>query len=134
MTNPPDQKPHVVIVGAGFAGIYAAKALAKAPVRSPSWTRHNHHLFQPMLYQVRRRAGTLDIAVPDSIHLRHNMNTEVLLGEALASSNSRDGAAWSDKSSFPLRLPGKASAGTGGDCRRSKTVTRTGALAKALAA
>ena len=41
--------PHVVIIGGGFAGLYAAKALADVPVRVTVIDRENHHLFQPML-------------------------------------------------------------------------------------
>ncbi|MCP3138867.1 NAD(P)/FAD-dependent oxidoreductase [Pyxidicoccus xibeiensis] len=44
--------PHVVILGGGFAGLYAARHLQKAPVRVTLVDRHNHHLFQPLLYQV----------------------------------------------------------------------------------
>ncbi|MBZ4421203.1 NAD(P)/FAD-dependent oxidoreductase [Myxococcus sp. RHSTA-1-4] len=44
--------PHVVILGGGFAGLYAARHLYKAPVRVTVVDRHNHHLFQPLLYQV----------------------------------------------------------------------------------
>ncbi|MFP2925715.1 NAD(P)/FAD-dependent oxidoreductase [Pyxidicoccus sp. 3LG] len=44
--------PHVVILGGGFAGLYAARHLLKAPVRVTLVDRHNHHLFQPLLYQV----------------------------------------------------------------------------------
>src|SRR6186997_1750737 len=44
--------PHVVIVGGGFGGLNAAKALRKAPVRVTVVDRQNHHLFQPLLYQV----------------------------------------------------------------------------------
>ncbi|ATB45859.1 pyridine nucleotide-disulfide oxidoreductase [Corallococcus macrosporus DSM 14697] len=44
--------PHVVILGGGFAGLYAARHLYKAPVRVTMVDRHNHHLFQPLLYQV----------------------------------------------------------------------------------
>ena len=49
MTN---QLPHVVIVGGGFAGLAAARALRKAPVRVTLIDRPNHHFFQPLLYQV----------------------------------------------------------------------------------
>ena len=41
-----------MIVGAGFGGLYAARALAERPVRVTVVDRHNHHLFQPLLYQV----------------------------------------------------------------------------------
>jgi NADH dehydrogenase len=52
--------PHVAIVGAGFAGLEAAKALAWAPVRVTVIDRMNHHCFQPLLYQV--ATGTLSPA------------------------------------------------------------------------
>lgn len=74
--------PHVVIVGGGFGGLSAAKALRKAPVRVTVVDRHNHHLFQPLLYQV--ATATLspgDIASPIRWILRHARNTRVLLGE-----------------------------------------------------
>ena len=45
-------RPHVVIVGAGFGGLTAAKGLAKAAVEVTLIDRENHHLFQPLLYQV----------------------------------------------------------------------------------
>jgi NADH:ubiquinone reductase (H+-translocating) len=47
-----DRRPHVVIVGGGFGGLYAARALAGRPVRVTLLDRRNHHLFQPLLYQV----------------------------------------------------------------------------------
>ncbi len=75
--------PHVVILGAGFAGLYAAKALRKAPVRVTVVDRRNHHLFQPMLYQVATAGlNPSDIASPIRSILRHSRNTEVLLAEA----------------------------------------------------
>ena len=48
-TARPD-RPHVLILGGGFAGLYAAKALRHAPVQVTVVDRRNHHLFQPMLY------------------------------------------------------------------------------------
>jgi NADH dehydrogenase len=71
-----------VIIGGGFGGLSAAKALRKAPVRVTVIDRHNHHLFQPLLYQV--ATATLspgDIASPIRWILRHQANTRVLLGE-----------------------------------------------------
>ena len=78
-------QPHVVIVGGGFGGLNAAKALRKAPVRVTIIDRHNHHLFQPLLYQV--ATATLspgDIASPIRWILRHARNTRVLLGDVRA--------------------------------------------------
>ena len=77
--------PHVVIIGGGFGGLSAAKALCKAPVRVTIIDRHNHHLFQPLLYQV--ATATLspgDIASPIRWILRKARNTRVLLGQARA--------------------------------------------------
>jgi NADH dehydrogenase len=71
-----------VIVGAGFAGLYAAKGLGRAPVRLTVVDRHNHHLFQPMLYQVATAGlSESDIASPIRSVLRRQTNTQVLLGE-----------------------------------------------------
>jgi NADH dehydrogenase len=77
--------PHVVIIGGGFGGLNAAKALRKAPVRVTLVDRHNHHLFQPLLYQV--ATATLspgDIASPIRWILRHAPNTRVWLGDVKA--------------------------------------------------
>jgi NADH:ubiquinone reductase (H+-translocating) len=71
----------VVIVGCGFAGLFAAKALRRAPVEVVVVDRTNHHLFQPLLYQV--ATGVLsegDIAPPIRDVLRHQRNTRVVLG------------------------------------------------------
>ena len=78
-------QPHVVIIGGGFGGLSAAKALRKAPVRITIIDRHNHHLFQPLLYQV--ATATLspgDIASPIRWILRNARNTRVFLGEVRA--------------------------------------------------
>ena len=77
--------PHVVILGGGFAGLYAAKRLRDAPVRVTLVDRRNHHLFQPMLYQVATAAlNPADISAPIRSVLRKQKNTDVLLGEACA--------------------------------------------------
>src|SRR5213080_4772110 len=76
--------PHVVIVGAGFAGLHAARGLGEAPVDVTVIDRTNHHLFQPLLYQV--ATGVLsegDIAPPTRDVLRKEKNTRVLLGEVV---------------------------------------------------
>jgi NADH dehydrogenase len=80
-----DFRPHVVILGGGFAGLYAAKTLGKADVRITVVDRRNHHLFQPMLYQVASAAlNPGNIASPIRSVLRHRRNTEVILGEAVS--------------------------------------------------
>jgi len=74
--------PHVVIVGGGFAGLYLARGLAALPVRVTLVDRTNHHLFQPMLYQVATAAlSGPDISSPIRSVLRGQRNTDVLLGE-----------------------------------------------------
>jgi NADH:ubiquinone reductase (H+-translocating) len=76
------EMPHVLILGGGFAGLYAARALKRAPVRVTLVDRRNHHLFQPMLYQVATAAlNPSDIAAPIRSVLRDQPNTGVLLGE-----------------------------------------------------
>lgn len=72
--------PRVVIVGAGFGGLAAAKALAKAPVNVTVIDRHNYHLFQPLLYQVATAAlSPADIAWPIRSILKGQKNTRVIL-------------------------------------------------------
>lgn len=74
---------HVVILGAGFAGLYAAKHLGGTNTRVTVIDRQNHHLFQPMLYQVATAAlSPGDIASPIRSILRHHQNIEVVLGDA----------------------------------------------------
>ncbi|HZR00051.1 MAG TPA: NAD(P)/FAD-dependent oxidoreductase [Chloroflexota bacterium] len=74
--------PHVVIVGGGFGGINAAKAFAKQPVRVTLIDRRNHHLFQPLLYQVATAAlSPGQIAAPIRAIFRRQPNVEVLLAE-----------------------------------------------------
>src|SRR5262245_62220086 len=74
--------PHVVIVGGGFGGLAAAKALKNAPVRVTLLDRTNHHLFQPLLYQVAISVLTPgQIASPIRAILRNQKNTTVIMGE-----------------------------------------------------
>jgi NADH:quinone reductase (non-electrogenic) len=78
----PAAPPHVVIVGGGFGGLYAALALADQPVRVTLLDRRNHHLFQPLLYQVAAAAlNPSDIATPLRSILRKAANITVLLAE-----------------------------------------------------
>jgi NADH dehydrogenase len=82
---PRDETPHVVIIGGGFAGLYAARALGRAPVRVTLVDRRNHHLFQPLLYQVATAAlAAPDVAAPIRKVLRRQTNATVLLAEARA--------------------------------------------------
>ena len=74
--------PHVVIVGGGFAGLWAAKGLARAPVRVTLIDRCNHHLFQPLLYQVATAGLSAPaIAAPIRHLFRQQRNVTTLLGE-----------------------------------------------------
>jgi NADH:ubiquinone reductase (H+-translocating) len=77
--------PRIAIVGAGFAGLNAAKVLAKAPVQVTVIDRKNHHTFQPLLYQV-ATAGLSpgEIAAPIRSILRSHRNVEVLMAEVTA--------------------------------------------------
>ena len=73
---------HVVIVGGGFAGLYAAQSLRRAPVRVTLIDRRNFHLFQPLLYQVATGGlSPADIASPLRAVLRRQRNVCVLQGE-----------------------------------------------------
>jgi NADH dehydrogenase len=77
-----NSRPHVLILGGGFGGLAAARGLAGAPVRVTLIDRQNHHLFQPMLYQVASAAlNPSEIATPIRALLRNQRNVEVLLGE-----------------------------------------------------
>ncbi len=74
--------PHVVIVGGGFGGLWAARALRRAAVRITLLDRGNHHLFQPLLYQVATAGlSAPNIAAPLRHILRRQRNATVLMGE-----------------------------------------------------
>jgi NADH dehydrogenase len=77
------RRPHVVILGGGFAGLTAARTLRNADVDITVIDRTNHHLFQPLLYQVATAVlAPSDITVPIRWRLRKQRNTSVLLAEA----------------------------------------------------
>ena len=82
MPDPSAPVPHVVIVGGGFGGLTAAKALKRKPVRVTLVDRQNHHLFQMLLYQV-ATAGLSpgDIASPIRWILRRQANARVLMAD-----------------------------------------------------
>ena len=74
--------PRVVIIGGGFGGLYAARALRRAPVDVLLVDRTNHHVFQPLLYQVATATlSPTDICAPIRRLLRHQKNADVLLAD-----------------------------------------------------
>jgi NADH dehydrogenase len=80
----PSEKPRVVVIGAGFGGLEAARMLAKLPVQITVIDRKNHHTFQPLLYQVATAGiSPAEIAAPVRWILRGRKNVEVLLGEVV---------------------------------------------------
>ncbi len=85
--NPSEQGypvPDVVIVGAGFGGLYAARALEDAEIRITVIDCHNYHLFQPLLYQVATAGlSPSDIAYPIRATFSQQKNTRVILAEAI---------------------------------------------------
>ena len=103
--------PHVVIVGGGFGGIEAAKALGRAKVRVTLVDRRNHHVFQPLLYQVATAAlNPANIASPIRRILKWYDNVEVLLGEVES-----------------VDVPSKALKLTDGEIRYDYLIVATGA-------
>src|SRR5262245_1932430 len=79
-----EKRPHVVIVGGGFGGLYAAKTLGNQPVDVTLIDKRNFHLFQPLLYQV--ATGSLspgDISAPLRATLKNEKNVQVLMDEMI---------------------------------------------------
>src|SRR5258708_27785615 len=77
-----ERVPHVIIVGGGFGGLAAARALQDAPVRVTLIDRTNHHVFQPLLYQVATSVlSPSQIGAPIRNILHKQKNTTVILGE-----------------------------------------------------
>ncbi len=84
LQQPLTHRPRVVIVGGGFAGIHAARGLARLPVDVTLVDRRNHHTFQPLLYQVALAVlSPADIAQPIRTILCHQQNAEVLMDEVI---------------------------------------------------
>jgi NADH dehydrogenase len=82
--------PRIVILGAGFGGLTAAKSLARARARVTLIDAQNYHLFQPLLYQVATATlSPADIATPIRSTLRDQANTNVLLGEVIGVDRAR---------------------------------------------
>lgn len=85
-----DSRPHVVIIGAGFGGIAAAKRLAGENVRITIIDRQNFHLFQPLLYQVSTSVlATDEIAYPIRTFFRENKNVELFMAKATGFDTAR---------------------------------------------
>jgi len=85
-----DSAPRVVIVGGGFGGLAAAKALRKTDAQVVLVDRQNHHLFQPVLYQVATSVlSPGQIASPIRSILRNQRNTTVILGEVTGVDSDR---------------------------------------------
>src|SRR3954464_9056512 len=79
-----DKRPDVVILGAGFGGLEATKALRRAPVNVTVIDQRNHHCFQPLLYQVATAAlSPADVAWPIRHILRVQQNATVLMAEVI---------------------------------------------------
>jgi NADH:ubiquinone reductase (H+-translocating) len=92
--------PHVVVLGAGFAGLQLLKALRRSPVRLTVVDRHNYHLFQPLLYQVATSAlEPADIAGPIRQVIR-GPNVEVLMADAVAVDKARKCVQLADRELF----------------------------------
>jgi len=95
-------RPSVVIIGAGFGGLYAARALKRAPVDVLVIDRTNHHLFQPLLYQVATATlAPTDITAPIRWLLRKQRNTRVVLNEVTGIDVMRRTVACDDGTSVP---------------------------------
>src|SRR6201997_5710411 len=92
MTQPPQEPHHVVIVGAGFGGLETTFRLAGCPVRITMIDRRNHHLFQPLLYQVATASlATSEIAWPIRYLLRdrHEVTTLFATVSGVDAANKR---------------------------------------------
>jgi len=84
MNHGAGERPHLVVIGGGFAGLWCTRALARAPLRVTLVDRANHHLFQPLLYQVATAGLSAgDIAAPLRHILRAQRNVTVRLGDVV---------------------------------------------------
>ncbi len=102
MTINSTQLPQVVIVGAGFGGLRAARALADAPVQVTLVDRNNYHLFQPLLYQVATAGLSADeIAYPIRGILRKQKNLTFIMGE-VKSLNLNESEIITERASIPF--------------------------------
>ena len=87
----PVRRPRVVVIGAGFGGLAATRALARAPVEIVLVDQRNHHVFQPLLYQVATAAlSPADIAAPIRAIVKRQHNVQVLLDRVTGIERDRD--------------------------------------------
>jgi NADH:ubiquinone reductase (H+-translocating) len=90
-------QPRIIVVGGGFGGLAAAKALRKTPAEVILIDRSNHHLFQPLLYQVATAVLTpSQIATPIRSILRNYKNVTVIMGEVTGVDKERKQVLCSD--------------------------------------
>ena len=102
-----DGRAKVVIIGAGFGGLAAAKALERTPVDVTVIDRQNHHCFQPLLYQVATAAlSPADIAWPIRHILRKQQNADGADGRGRAASTPASELVHDRSGDDPLRLSG----------------------------
>ena len=95
-------RPRIVVVGGGFGGLYAARAFKHAPVDVTVVDRTNHHLFQPLLYQVATATlAPTDITAPIRWLLRKQRNTRVLLAEVTGIDVARRIVTCDDRTELP---------------------------------
>ena len=118
--RPSGTTPHVVIVGGGFAGLYAARAFGGSKIRVTIVDQRNYHLFQPMLYQVAGAAlNPADIAVPIRAAVRKEENVEVYMGTVVGVDKANQTIKLADGSSmtydYLLLCPGVESSYYGKD-------------------
>ena len=96
-------KPRVVVVGGGFAGLSTAKGLARAPFDITLIDRNNHHLFQPLLYQVATAAlSPADIAAPIRGILSKQRNVRIMLADVSGNDTVRKEVIAEDRKSTRL--------------------------------
>src|SRR5438045_4710890 len=101
MSSPPTHR--VIIVGGGFAGLNAAQALRRAPVKITLIDRRNFHLFQPLLYQVATGGlSPANIAAPLRSILRKQRNAKVVLGEVVGFDLTAKSVQLKDGTSVPF--------------------------------
>lgn len=100
-----NSKPRIVIIGGGFGGLWAAKALVNKPVEVTLIDRKNHHVFQPLLYQVATAVlSPGEIASPIRRILHRAKNIEVILGEAVDFDKKKNAVLLDDGSEIPFNF------------------------------